>query len=102
MRVRVLGPVFVALDTELTREVALKQVLDDHADDPVSRHRFVVEAEITRFCQHPNIVPVYGLPFYGDGRPHYAMGFIRGESLKEAIDAFTPSSSSRTIQAAGR
>ena len=83
-----LGAVFVALDAELNREVALKQILDHHADDPTSRTRFLLEAEITGGLEHPGIVPVYGLGTYGDGRPYYAMRFIRGDSLKEAIAAF--------------
>src|SRR5262249_28753730 len=70
------------------REVALKQILDKHADDPSSRSRFLVEAEITGGLEHPGIVPVYGLGTYADGRPFYAMRFIRGDSLKEAIEQF--------------
>jgi serine/threonine protein kinase len=81
-----LGQVSVALDNELSREVALKEILTDHADDPVSRSRFMLEAEITGGLEHPGIVPVYGLGQYADGRPFYAMRFIRGDSLKEAID----------------
>jgi eukaryotic-like serine/threonine-protein kinase len=83
-----LGAVFVALDCELNREVALKQILDHHADDPTSRRRFLIEAEITGGLEHPGIVPVYGLGTYGDGRPYYAMRFIKGDSLKEAIEWF--------------
>src|SRR5262245_40865166 len=83
-----LGAVFVALDTELHREVALKQILDSHADDPISRQRFLLEAEVTGGLEHPGIVPVYGLGTYGDGRPYYAMRFVRGDSLKEAIERF--------------
>ena len=83
-----LGAVFVALDSELNREVALKQILDHHADDPVSRQRFLIEAEITGGLEHPGIVPVYGLGTYDDGRPFYAMRFIKGDSLKEAIERF--------------
>ncbi len=79
---------FVALDTELHREVALKRILDQHADDPTSQARFLLEAEITGGLEHPGIVPVYGLGSYGDGRPYYAMRFIKGDSLKEAIDRF--------------
>ena len=79
---------FVALDAELNREVALKQILDHHADDPTSRQRFLIEAEITGGLEHPGIVPVYGLGTYGDGRPYYAMRFIKGDSLKEAIERF--------------
>jgi serine/threonine-protein kinase len=83
-----LGAVFVALDTELPREVALKQILDRHADDPSSRQRFLLEAEITGGLEHPGIVPVYGLGTYSNGRPFYAMRFIRGDSLKDAIETF--------------
>ncbi len=35
-----LGAIAVALDLELNREVALKQILDHHAADSVSRQRF--------------------------------------------------------------
>jgi hypothetical protein len=52
-----LGAVFVAVDHELHREVALKQILEEHADDPISRERFVAEAEITGALEHPGVVP---------------------------------------------
>jgi len=64
-----LGAVFVALDQELHREVALKQIVAQHADDPASRQRFLIEAEITGGLEHPGIVPVYGLGTYAGGRP---------------------------------
>src|SRR5262249_34839101 len=83
-----LGEVFVAVDGELNREVALKEIQGRHADDLVSRARFVVEAEVTGGLEHPGIVPVYGLGEDADGRPYYAMRFVRGESLKEAINRF--------------
>lgn len=83
-----LGQVFVAEDGELHREVALKEIQERHADNPHSRARFVLEAEITGGLEHPGIVPVYGLGQYADGRPYYAMRFIRGDSMKEAIERF--------------
>ena len=79
-----LGKVSVAFDEELRREVALKEIKEKHADDPGSRGRFLLEAEITGGLEHPGIVPVYGLGTYADGRPFYAMRFIRGDSLKDA------------------
>jgi serine/threonine-protein kinase len=91
-----LGALSVALDTELNREVALKEILDSHADDPASRRRFVREAEITGGLEHPGIAPVYGLGTYGDGRPYYAMRFIRGDSLKDVIARFHADESLRS------
>ena len=83
-----LGQVLIAHDQELNRDVALKVIQERHADEPMSRSRFVLEAEITGRLEHPGIVPVYSLGQYGDGRPFYAMRFIRGDSLKVAIDDF--------------
>jgi tetratricopeptide (TPR) repeat protein/tRNA A-37 threonylcarbamoyl transferase component Bud32 len=83
-----LGEVFVARDQELNREVALKQIQEQHADNNPSQARFIREAEITGALEHPGIVPVYGLGRYPDGRPFYAMRFIRGESLQAAIKRY--------------
>jgi WD40 repeat protein/tRNA A-37 threonylcarbamoyl transferase component Bud32 len=83
-----LGQVSVALDHELNREVALKEIRPEHADNPDSRTRFLLEAEITGRLEHPGVVPVYGLGNDAQGRPFYAMRLVKGQSLKEAIDRF--------------
>jgi serine/threonine-protein kinase len=83
-----LGEVYVAIDGELNREVALKEIQERHLDRVESQVRFVFEAEVTGGLEHPGIVPVYGLGRYPDGRPYYAMRFIRGVSLREAIKSF--------------
>jgi eukaryotic-like serine/threonine-protein kinase len=91
-----LGAVFVALDAELKREVALKQILTAHADDPISRARFLLEAEVTGGLEHPGVVPVYGMGTHADGRPYYAMRFIRGDGLHDAINQFHADTSAKT------
>jgi hypothetical protein len=83
-----LGQVMKALDEELSRTVAVKEIQARFADDPASQERFVFEAEITGGLEHPSIVPVYGLGKYPDGRPYYAMRFIRGEDFLAAIQRF--------------
>jgi serine/threonine protein kinase len=56
-----IGKVSVALDVALNREVALKELLDDHLDQAESRARFLLEAEVTARLEHPGIVPVYAI-----------------------------------------
>ncbi|MEO1615467.1 MAG: WD40 repeat domain-containing serine/threonine-protein kinase [Planctomycetota bacterium] len=80
-----LGAVSVAQDTQLKREVAVKEILSNVAKKESSLARFQQEAEIAGALEHPNIVPVYGLGTFEDGRPFYAMRLIRGDSLKTAI-----------------
>ncbi len=91
-----LGIVYVAVDGELDRQVALKEIQDRHADSDDSRARFLLEAKITGGLEHPGIVPVYGLGHHADGRPYYAMRFIQGDSLREAIAAFHSDPSHRS------
>ncbi len=83
-----LGEVHVARDDELNREVALKEIKRTLDDSPDRQARFIREAEITGRLEHPGVVPVYGMGKYADGRPYYAMRFVKGESLKEAIERF--------------
>ena len=83
-----LGRVYVARDEELGREVALKEIRPDKAAEADLRGRFVLEAEINGGLEHPGIVPVYSLGTYDDGRPFYAMRFVEGDSLKEAIESY--------------
>ncbi|MGI9428936.1 MAG: serine/threonine-protein kinase, partial [Bythopirellula sp.] len=83
-----LGRVSIAMDQELHREIALKEILSAHADNMENRTRFIREAEITGALEHPGVVPVYSLGQFADGRPYYAMRFIRGMNLQVALEDF--------------
>ncbi len=83
-----IGRVSVALDLELHRQVALKELKDQFADDPEFRQRFLREVEVTGRLEHPGVIPVYSLGRDERGRPFYAMRFIEGEDLEEAITSF--------------
>jgi eukaryotic-like serine/threonine-protein kinase len=80
-----LGEVFRGTDPVLNRTVAVKRLLDQHADVPGRRRRFLLEAEVTARLEHPGVVPVYGLFRGTGGRPEYAMRFVQGPTLWDAI-----------------
>jgi WD40 repeat protein len=86
-----IGQVWLAHDTELGRDIALKVLRPDRAGDPMLQARFVNEARVTSRLQHPGIVPVYELaPAAGaDGEPpFYTMRLVQGRTLTEAIAAY--------------
>jgi serine/threonine-protein kinase len=83
-----LGQVSRAWDAQLGRQVALKEMRPDQADNEEQRARFILEAEINGNLEHPGIVPVYALGSFPDGRPYYAMRFVEGRTLQQAIDKF--------------
>jgi serine/threonine-protein kinase len=91
-----LGEVFVARDAELDRDVALKEIQGCHAGRPDLLSRFLLEAKVTGALEHPGVVPIYSLGTYADGRPFYAMRFVQGQSLRDAIEAYHADRGRRT------
>jgi serine/threonine protein kinase/tetratricopeptide (TPR) repeat protein len=83
-----LGQVSLARDEKLKRQVALKEIRPDRRGSAHLRERFLTEAEITGQLEHPGIVPVYAMDEGPDGEPYYAMRFIQGRTLAEAIREF--------------
>ena len=83
-----LGEIYIARDTELQRDVALKRMQRHCLLSTQNRRRFELEAEITGRLEHPGIIPVYGFGLDEDNEPYYAMRFVDGKTLHDAISAF--------------
>ncbi len=76
--------VYLALDTILNRQVAVKVLKGDMANDPVSIERFKREANTSTKLSHPNAVDVYDVG--DDGSMHYiVMEYVKGHTLKQLI-----------------
>ena len=91
------GGGFGGSGSELNREVAFKQILEKHADDPFSRQRFVAEAEITGGLEHPGDCSRLRPGYQADGRPITQCGSSEGDSASRR-----PSSSFTRRAAASR
>lgn len=86
---RVLGSggmavVYLAHDDELNREVAVKVLAENLAQDADFRERFLREARIAARLSHPNVVGVYDAGEV-DGRPFIVMQVVRGENLADLL-----------------
>jgi serine/threonine protein kinase len=80
-----LGVVYRARDEELNRTVALKCLKAAAQPDSATARRFLFEAEVAGRLEHPGVAPVHGRGRTADGRPFYAMRFVEGETLQDAV-----------------
>jgi serine/threonine protein kinase/Tol biopolymer transport system component len=88
-----MGQVWRAEDSKLGREVALKVLPEEFAQDPERMARFEREARVLANLNHPNIATLYGLetvPSDADadadaGTTFLAMELVEGEDLSERI-----------------
>lgn len=77
--------VYAGFDPEIQRQVAIKCLHDNVAEDPDYRQRFLVEARAAGHLTHPHIVTVFDTGETEDGRPYIAMERLSGETLADYV-----------------
>lgn len=80
------GLVFIAHDTGLDRDVALKFLRPHHILNPQAFERFLQEARSVAKLSHPGIVTVHELGTADDGIAFIAMELLQGESLNDRLN----------------
>ena len=79
-----MGEVYRAVDTELGREVAVKVLPPDFADDPERVRRFETEARAAAAISHPNILAIYDVG-RSDATSYLVTELLEGETLRHRI-----------------
>lgn len=82
------GTVYLVLDEQLNREVAMKVMHKNLLQDEIACMRFREEGQIASQMQHPNIIPIYEMGELEDGRLYFTMERIKGHTLKDYIKSF--------------
>ena len=91
-----MADVYLAEDTHLGREVALKMLHRRFAQDAEFVERFRREAKAAAGLQHPNVVGVYDRGEH-EGTYYIAMEYLPGRTLKEIVSAEAPLNQRRVI-----
>lgn len=76
-----MGAVYLARDTALNRDVALKFVAADMLSDVDARQRLVQEAQAAAALDHPGICAVYDIELRPDGEACIVMQYVEGQTL---------------------
>jgi Tol biopolymer transport system component/predicted Ser/Thr protein kinase len=79
-----MGEVYLARDSKLGREVAIKIILEVFAADPDRVARFEREAKVLASLNHPHIAALYGMEASG-GQHFLVMELVEGQTLAERL-----------------
>lgn len=76
-----MGVVYLAEDSRLQRQVALKVLTASRVEDRKLRQRFLAEARAASALNHPNVCVVYDVGEDDDQNPFLAMEYVEGLTL---------------------
>lgn len=88
--------VYLAYDTSLDRQVAIKLLREEYVDDPDFIRQFQKEAKAVARLSHQNIVNIYDFG-ESDGVTYLVMEYVEGSTLKEIIAQYGPLPISQVI-----
>lgn len=94
--------VYAGFDPEIQRQVAIKCLHDNLADDPDYRQRFLVETRAAGHLTHPHIVTIFDTGETDDGRPYIAMERLSGQTLADRVAAHGLPSASVLLELASQ
>ena len=78
-----MATVYLAVQQSLARDVALKVLLPQLAQDPVATERFLREARFAAQLHHPHVVAIHDVGIH-EGVPYISMGYEPGGTLAGA------------------
>jgi serine/threonine protein kinase len=81
-----MGEVYLAEDSKLGRQAALKFLPPQMASDDSLKARFQREARAAAVLNHPNIITIYEIGEF-QSRPYIAMEYVKGQPLRDVIEA---------------
>ena len=81
-----MGEVYLAHDTKLDRDVALKLLPAELASDAERLRRFELEARSASALNHPAIVAIYDLG-QAESQPYISMELVEGQTLRQILQA---------------
>jgi serine/threonine-protein kinase len=80
-----MGQVYAGEQPMIGKQVAIKVLSSELAQDPNLEQRLLEEARAVNLIHHPNIIDIFSFGTLADHRPYFVMEYLEGENLEDAL-----------------